>query len=573
VVSPRRITLVADQALGYHRTGGLGTATTFLALALGRMGHDVEILYFGELSGEPVDSEWSTLYDDAGVRIRPLPAFEVPVEPPYFRRMRAVEAALRADPPDVAIVQDLGAPGYVAIRLRQLGLAFENTLFVVYCHGSRQWITNMARKVRVLPGALAVSRLEQACVELADVAVSPSAYMVEWMRGQGWRLPEATSVIPLVTRTAATGEAPPQSAANENGGVHRLAFFGRLEERKGVRPFVAGVNAVRPELLEGVELEFVGRATTEAGPELIDGLLSDTAKQALRGVSFETELDQHEALARLSRPGTLVVVPSIEDNSPNVVYECLERRIPFLASAVGGTAELVAQEDRARILFEPTPQGVATALERALTTADGLRAPRPAFDEHLAVQRWAEVVAGDPARAPALVPPANADEWEVREPQLLDLLLRAQGAADADVVTCGVRVGDTEHLFSGEPGGLGLLANDYGKPALIRRALLHDVEPAWPVVGDPDWPLLARLSARGARIVSIPLPLVAAESAPGTLERFPTDALLVVEELERSLPHRFRSLVRLAAGLAAEAQQRVALPQRSLLRRVLRRLR
>ena len=53
--------------------------------------------------------------------------------------------------------------------------------------------------------------------------------MVEWMRGQGWRLPEQTHVIPLVTRSGATGESPPRPAANENGGVHRLAFFGRLE--------------------------------------------------------------------------------------------------------------------------------------------------------------------------------------------------------------------------------------------------------------------------------------------------------------------------------------------------------
>ena len=232
--------------------------------------------------------------------------------------MRAIEVALRAGPPDVVIVQDVGAPGYSALRLRDLGLAFENTLFVVYCHGTRQWITNASRKVRVLPGALAVSRLEQATVELADVVVSPSAYMVEWMRQQGWRLPTA-AVIPLLTRSAATGESPPQPVVQSNGAVHRLAFFGRLEERKGVRPFVAGLNALAPELLEGIEVEFLGRATTEVTPERVEALLSETARNALGGVSFETELDQHEALARLSRPGTVAFMPSLEDNSPAIL--------------------------------------------------------------------------------------------------------------------------------------------------------------------------------------------------------------------------------------------------------------
>ena len=47
-VRPRRVTLVTDELLGYTRTGGIGTATSFLALALGRMGHRVEALFTGD---------------------------------------------------------------------------------------------------------------------------------------------------------------------------------------------------------------------------------------------------------------------------------------------------------------------------------------------------------------------------------------------------------------------------------------------------------------------------------------------------------------------------------------------
>src|SRR5438132_1389857 len=107
---------------------------------------------------------------------------------------------------DVVVVQDLAAPAYVAMRLRQLGLGFGSTLFVVYCHGTRQWITDVAQKPRVLSGALAIGVLEQACVELADVVVSPSAYLLAWMEAQGWNLPDDTRVIPYLTRSAATGE-------------------------------------------------------------------------------------------------------------------------------------------------------------------------------------------------------------------------------------------------------------------------------------------------------------------------------------------------------------------------------
>ena len=193
----------------------------------------------------------------------------------------------------------------------------------------------------------------------------------------------------------ATGE-PAQAPAHADGRVQRLAFFGRFEERKGVRPFVAGINALEPELLEGIELGFLGRDTPVWTPERIDALLSEQAKRALRDVVFETKLDQHEALARLSRRGTLAVMPSLEDNSPNTVYECLERNIPFMASNVGGIPELVAPEDRPRVLFEPTAEGVAAALRRALSAGERASAAASRFRRH----RLASEVGDDPRDAP-----------------------------------------------------------------------------------------------------------------------------------------------------------------------------
>jgi O-antigen biosynthesis protein len=624
VVSSRRVTIVAAQLLGFDQWGGVGAATTFLAIALARMGHDVDVLYTKEQLLEPMDGEWARRYEDVGVTILHLPALDVTVEPAYFARMRAVERALRANQPEVVITHEYGAPAYVALRLRQLGLAFEDTLFVAYCHGTGRWLKEVSGNVRVSPEMLAHARLEQAAVELADLVVSPSSYMVDWMRRQGWRLPEVR-VIPLVTRATAMGERP-SGGADVNGDrpVERLVFFGRLEKVKGVEPFVGGLNALAPELLEGIELEFLGGSTKNWPPERVTGLISEGARQALRGLSFEA-LSQREALARLSRPGTLAVVPSLAENSPNVVYECLEARIPFLASAAGGIGELVAPEDRPRVLFQPTAEGVAAALRRTLGEREVLRPVRPAFDGADVLRAWGDVVAIDRrpvarvVERPAVdvvvhergsekalerclaalarqsyervhvirstggsVPDAREEglrtgvaEWvvfleeeDVPEPELVEVLVRAQAASGADVVSCGVRWDGREHFFAGEPGGAGLLANGYGTVALMRRSLLGDLTPAWPVVGDHDWPLLARLNAAGARVVSVPLPLVSRAARPGALDCEPSDALLVVEALERTLPDPLRLLARLAAGLAAQTPEPPPAPSYGLRRRL-----
>jgi glycosyltransferase involved in cell wall biosynthesis len=626
----RRVAFVADELLGYAGNG-IGTTTTFVSLALARTGHSVEVLYAGRPPTAPVDPEWQRLYDEAGVRVREVPHLTEKVEPGNFARSRDVESALRADPPDVVVVQDLGAPANTALRLRRLGLAFERTSFVVFCHGTRQWITDVSRKMRVLPGALAVTVLERASVELADAVVSPSAYLVDWMRGEGWQLPAHTFVIPHVSRAGATGEPPSAHAHVESERVERVAFFGRLEERKGLRPFLAALNALEPEVLARVDLEFIGRPTPPWPVERVTGLLSESTRRALRSVSFETTLDQHEALAKLLRPGTLAVMPSFEENSPNVVYECLENGIPFIASSAAGIRELVAPEDHARVLFEPTEQAIAQALRSALENGDALRPASPAFDDADSLRRWQEVLAL-PAASPSPPPPeaplvdvvvvhrsseaaldrclaslaaqrgrdvrvtvvrsegrppeeARAaalpaleadwvvflDEEDVAEPTLVETLVRAQQVSGADIVSCGLFLQDASgarsiHLFPGEPHALGLLANGYGTVALLRRSLLGQA------AAEPDWPLLAGLSVAGAKIVSVPIPLVTRTAPPGAVDTHPADARLVAKHAERALPHSLRLLAELAPRLAADMQRPVPAGTRGLARRAARRL-
>ena len=554
-VEGRRITLVADELLGFGRTGGLGTATTFLAAALGRMGHRVELLYTGEPGDVALDPDWAALYASARVELGMLERGNERTEPAFFARGRDVERALTAASPDVVVVQDLAAPAYVAMRLRQLGLGFGSTLFVVYCHGTRQWITDVARKPRVLSGALAVGVLEQACVELADVVVSPSAYLLAWMDAQGWNLPDDTRVIPYLTRSAASGEPQPEPVAARR--IERITFFGRLEERKGIRPFAAGLDAVS-DVLTGLELEFLGGPTTPWSPERVAQLLSEETRAALRSVSFETALDQRAALARLRRPGTLAVMPSLEDNSPNAVYECIEGGIPFVASRAGGTAELVAHEDRDRVLFAPTAEGVASALRGALT-ADAFPPARFAFAPDAALHAWAGVVAKPVRSAPANEPAQlGGSEWvvlhdgvEAVDDDAVDVLVRAQAASGADIVTCGITLGSgLQHYFLGDPGGLGLVSNAYGTVALARRAVLGEQDA---IVHEPCWPVLARAVLSGASVVSVPRPLVQSRRPPANVATDPSDALEVLREFEQRLPRETRKLARLAAGLAAQS--------------------
>jgi glycosyltransferase involved in cell wall biosynthesis len=605
----RRVTVIAHELRGFHPVGGIGTATTFLALALARMGHSVEFL-LGKHAVDSIDPYWLDLYTGAGIKIRPTPPGNESVEPWHFAKPHSVALGLRADPPDIVIAHDLGAPAYSALRLRQAGIAFENTLFVVFCHGSRRYIASLAPDVPLadLQTVLAIGTLEQASVELADVVVSPSAYLVEWMRSQGWELPERTLVIPYFTRPGATGEPAATMSRPNPDPLRRIAFFGRVDEKKGLKVFAAGLNAVEPERLDGLELQFVGKTTATWTRERAEGLLSDETKRALRRVSFESELDQHEALALLSRPGTLAVMPSLHDNSPNAVYECLEQGIPFIASNVGGVPELIDLADHARVLFEPTAEGVKAAIGRVLAEGRVPDPVRPAFDSGVSSDRWAEVLALQPRRRLDVEIDADAEprvdvvvvrrgsqeallrcvaaleeqtypnfdvvvadtrqsgldqgsapyvvfleDEDVPDSELLKTLLDAARASGADVVTSGLRLtGDAkQHFFLGEPGGLGAVMNAYGNVGLFRRTVLGNLTDPPPTVRDLDWPLMAELARSGVSVISVPVALVERRALPGSVRDDPAGALLVVQQLELALPDPLRGAARVAAGLAA----------------------
>jgi glycosyltransferase involved in cell wall biosynthesis len=593
----QRIALVTDEILGLTLSSGAATANTFLSFALADLGHQVDVFYAAPIGPEGLAETWRGEYNERDIGIRPVEAFPHRVSPKTATVTCAVHEALRHDPPDVVIADDRYGSCYASVRTRSLGLGFPDTLFVVYCHGTTAWISEAHRKIRRWPAAFEVEALERAAIELADVIVSPSAYMVDWMRGRGWRLPRAV-VAPLLTRSAVdrTAAREPVKAVP----IRRVAFFGRLEERKGLRPFIDAVNAMGAHQLAGLELLFVGKETPSWTSDRVRAALSPPVQASLAALRFETKLDQPDALALLERPGTLAVMPSLLDNSPMVIYECLERGIPFLASSAGGGPELVVEDDRQRVFAEPTAEALQHRLAALLSSGEGSASARPAFDAERVLAAWESAIASSPTRGNRPVPTGTVsavvrrrggpqeldrclralreqtrapdqvvvveaesdagaatgdflfllDDVDQPEPDCLETFLRAQGASDADVVTCAFRSsdGDLVSFFLGDARELGLIGNHHGLAGIYRRAIV-DLERT---AQESAWRLLASLALARRHIVSIPQPLVRSPRLAENVATAPGDALAVVDAFERAGTPQLRGLPTLAASFVAQ---------------------
>ena len=447
---------------------------------------------------------------------------------------------------------------------------------MVYTHGPSRVLAEAARKVPDTLARFGEEVAQRACVELADVVVSPSEWLLGWMKGHGWPVTASAHVIQNPWYSVALAEPAPRSV--EPARVQRLAFFGQLREGKGIGIFVDSLRTLDAGLLEGLELLFLGRETPRWSAERVRAALGPDVTRRVSSVRFETGLGRGEAIQELLRPGTLVVLPSLLENSPYAVVECLEHGIPFIAARVGGVAELIASDDATRVLVPPTVSDFAAALTHALSDRQGFQLARPARDPELSLEQWVELTESivpkrDPTPVSAssvtivaigpdslgracrlaqqttaakveVVPAASRREgledagsdWvlfldEEVEPQegMLEALLAAQSSSGADVVTAGARFGDDLariQLFLGDPRGLGLVENQYGVVGLVRRASIAGDLPL------DDWALFAHLARSGAVIVSIPEALFVHRGRIGRAGDVPGAGLSVLEAFE-----------------------------------------
>jgi glycosyltransferase involved in cell wall biosynthesis len=541
-VTPRRVSVVGSEVLGLPTAGGPATADSLLALALARHGHRVELLVAPGRDLTRLDPEWGSRFADAGVRLRPLSEQAV-VNPSFLSPAWHVHEAIRADPPDVVIADDWRALSYAALRSRQLGRSCLHTAFVLYCHGPARVFAEAARKVPDTLDRFGEEIAQRACLELADAVVSPSEWLLRWLRDHDWAVPESARVIQNLWASAALGETADAVPAAPVG---RVAFFGQVRDGKGVRVFIESARGLDP----GLELLFLGHSRSWTRERL--------QQEIGRPVRFEPNLDRAAALAELKTPGTLAVMPSLLENLPYAVAECMEHGIPFVATDVGGTPELVAPEDRPRVLCEPTTEALSAALERALAAP---AAARPARSPDDSLAAWLHLVEEvQPQRRPRVS--TGEEDWVLfgaDDPELFRALTAAQSASGADVVTAGLREGETVRLFLGEPGPLGIVDNQYGTVGIIRRSARTD---------EPAWVLCARQAVAGAEIVSVPEAL--ATGVPGHEE--PGERLAVLQVFEHGDGRALRQLPQLAATLAAALARPRSVPPSQGVRERLRRL-
>jgi len=388
------ICIVTPDIFGPVRNGGIGTAYWHLSRLLVRNGHKVTILFtLGRHAEERDFDHWAEHYRaEYGISLIALPEPEPPAAAGRMSqalvRARQTYEWLKEHSFDVVHTTEFGGKCYYALLAKSLGLAFENTLFVVKTSSPMLWnaIGNGERLTD--PQQLIRAACERRVVELADMVVSPSRHMLRWMMRYGYNLPAERCFVepnPILTKVAAHPDDPPSRAD-----INEIVFFGRLEKRKGLHIFTRAISALGADA-KNLTVTFLGKPSARFhSVEFIEG----EAKAWPCKVQIVSDKSSAEAVDYLRQPGRLAVIPSLIDNSPFTVFECVSERIAMITSDRGGGPEMILREDRPYTVFEPIPSVLAALLRDII--ANGAHVARPAIDngENLDIWRRAHLAVG-----------------------------------------------------------------------------------------------------------------------------------------------------------------------------------
>jgi hypothetical protein len=374
------ICIASPEFIGPSAHGATGSAYTAMAQALAAAGHQVTCLLLdAKVPSTPEWQRWVEKYRGDGLTLVALPqinASELVAPPNLIKSFEAYHWLKKNDRFDIIHFPERQGPGYHTLTAKHHGLAFARATICVGLQTMTAWLQAVDPKPMSVMAEVDTEFMERRAMALADAIVGPGKNIVDCISEQRRDRPGHGGVRP----GDAPGSAPPaqMQLAFHAQEITELVYFGTLETSKGAVLFCDAVDAIPAAIAKKI------RAVTFLGKEsIIDGIpaLSYVKKRAQHWpFPFQFIADLHESgtMDYLRQENRLAVIPTLRESSLYRVMECLVAKIAFIASRVGGVAELVAPADVDKACFEPNATALCAILCAALT--EGIRPARPVVE-------------------------------------------------------------------------------------------------------------------------------------------------------------------------------------------------
>ncbi len=210
--------------------------------------------------------------------------------------------------------------------------------------------------------ARAVEALNRWTISLADIAFfTHEGYLRDLMPRHAERghVVHASWIDEAIVQSDAAAQARWQQRARDAAPL-RLVFAGRLQEDKGIHVLLDALHRLRSEGRTRVQVSIIGAGDLE-------GVCREQAAMSDERVQLDVlePVAYGEPFFTLLRRFDAVLVPSLADEQPRIVYDAYSQALPVLASATPGLKTCVTDGVNGR-LFAPAD---AKALAQTIASA------------------------------------------------------------------------------------------------------------------------------------------------------------------------------------------------------------
>jgi glycosyltransferase involved in cell wall biosynthesis len=340
------VCLVTEELAGIGSSGGIGAAFLELAKLLSKNAFVVDVLYCPCSNTTDKSGEMASRRDFAsvGIKLHFLDPSKCVTEPfTYEKKSYAVSRWLfEADVIyDYIHFHDYKGLGFFSTSLKRQNLGLQSSQIVVQLHGPTRWTIEANHVFFSHEEQLKIDHMERMSIAQADTVVSPSAYLVEWMKNNSFRLPEDVRVIKNVCSELSQNLSKFIKKTSEVMPCTDIVCFARHEDRKGFSIFCDALDIAADEISRaGVTVTFLGQfGLVKSQPSGI--YLSERSEKWNFNLKIRSGYSRNDAVQYIvSKKNPLVVIPSNSENSPYTVLESIMLRVPVLSSVQGGGSEL-----------------------------------------------------------------------------------------------------------------------------------------------------------------------------------------------------------------------------------------
>ncbi|NVN56269.1 glycosyltransferase [bacterium Scap17] len=367
----KTVCLVTEEIAGIYGSGGIGAAFLELAELLAKNNFAVDVLY---CPIQEINEDDKKIYKQKfyakGIKLDFVDYSDhYWGDHIYEKKAYAVYKHLKLSNYDCLHFHDYKGLAYFCASAKKQALAFSSTRIVVQMHGPTGWTVDVNKTLYTHEDQLKIDFMERKSVELSDSVVSPSQYLIDYLKDeQGFVFPADTRVIKNVSSSLQQQLKRFAQMSEDLTSVNEIVLFARHEDRKGFKEFCSAISSLNDFLTQkNITVTFLGKFGRIAGQH--SGIfLANTSQKWTFPFKVITSYHREEAAKYLvSNSSSIVVTPSVE-NSPYTVLESLILNKVVITSGFGGGKELLVEDCHQRLLWNSDePSDLAAVIENIVS--------------------------------------------------------------------------------------------------------------------------------------------------------------------------------------------------------------